>query len=250
MITLSHYEEHYRTLNLQNDCSWDELRKSYKKQIQSCHPDRVVDDSSEKAEAQEHIKALNLAYQDLSKYYKKYNSLPQIDDIEFLDDTDNATTVREAFTFEPLDTSIHQIKTAPKSRRKIIAVSVITTLLSVYLFSNMSELTSLFESSAFEMPSPPNASHSKNNGDSHTSNQTNNTLNKRDIEDNNTPPKNIKYFTIGSSVGKVMDAQGIPDKSTETIWHYGKSTITFKNGKVSNWYRHKDTPLNIDISAP
>ena len=64
------------------------------------------------------------------------------------------------------------------------------------------------------------------------------------------PEKN--YFSMGSSLGEVIIAQGEPTKMEDNIWYYGESTVTFTNGLVSEWNRHPLYPLNAvmkDTSA-
>jgi len=245
MLNLSRYEEHYKTLNLPSNCSWDELRKSYKRQIQLCHPDRLADDSSDKEEAQERIKSLNLAYQDLSKYYKTHDSLPCFDVFE-------AHEEREAFTFDPIEFSIPESTKPQKNNRKIIFSLILIMATAAYLLLDKDDFAVKYEENPDKYGSNNAAflaplSKTKNRNDATTGPEP-----TKDQQDKHPPIKKIKkikYFTIGSSVGKVMDAQGIPDKNTDSVWYYGKSTVTFENGKVASWYRHKDTPLNIDINA-
>ena len=53
------YDECYRILNTKPNCSWDELRKAYKIQIQKWHPDRFQEGTSKKDAAEEKIKDIN-----------------------------------------------------------------------------------------------------------------------------------------------------------------------------------------------
>jgi len=247
MLNLSHYEEHYKTLDLPEDCSWDELRKSYKRQIQLNHPDRLTDDSPDKEEAQERIKSLNLAYQDLSKYYKAHDSLPRFDTFEATELTSHEEhEEREAFTFDPIEPSIPAPTKPHKNNRKIILSLILITTIATYLLLDKDDFEATYEENQDKYKSAQDTSllEIKPSKDSvTTSNSPTNKQNNPAL-----PNRKKKYFTVGSSVGKVMDAQGIPDKNTDSVWYYGKSTITFENGKVASWYRHKDTPLNIDIA--
>jgi len=52
-----------------------------------------------------------------------------------------------------------------------------------------------------------------------------------------------RFFTIGSMLGEVYAIQGIPSKTEEGTWHYGKSRVYFINGSVSHWDSHPDNPL-------
>jgi len=67
------------------------------------------------------------------------------------------------------------------------------------------------------------------------------------------PTPNVNPFTIGSSMKDVSDVMGLPDsleksdlqvqmvnfkivrRYAHAIWHYGNSTVTFENGKVTKY---------------
>ncbi len=247
MTNLNTYKQHYKTLDLSIDCSWQELRTSYKRQIQLHHPDRLIDGSNEKEQAQEHMKLLNLAYQDLSKYYKMHNCLP----LPVIANDPEHVYNRESFTFDPSDTSIHQLSKPYKNRKKAIITSLFTVLVIGYILNEFYMLP--------EPPNTPKKSHELDNKQLPSAilsaqqvkhqPQKNNDNNEQITNRTDIIPREVKTFTFGSSIGAVMDAQGIPDRSTENIWYYGKSTVTFKDGKVASWYRHKESPLNIRVDS-
>jgi hypothetical protein len=58
-----------------------------------------------------------------------------------------------------------------------------------------------------------------------------------------------RFFTIGSMLGEVYAIQGIPSKTEEGVWHYGKSRIYFVNGSVSRWDSHLDNPLRASFDV-
>lgn len=68
-----------------------------------------------------------------------------------------------------------------------------------------------------------------------------------------------KYYSVGSTKNEVLKIQGEPDAINEydvlgeSVWHYGNSTIKFKNGKVvqySNYSKNLLIRLNNEKSEP
>ncbi len=57
------------------------------------------------------------------------------------------------------------------------------------------------------------------------------------------------YFTYGSSIGDVYAVQGIPTKTTDNVWHYGKSKVYFTGGKVTNWEDDPTRPLRASADV-
>lgn len=52
-------------------------------------------------------------------------------------------------------------------------------------------------------------------------------------------------FGRGATMSEVLDAQGVPDSGSESVWHYGQSTVHFHDGRVVGWKIHPDSPLNV-----
>jgi len=255
-------EEHYKTLNASPDSSWNDLRKSYKKQIQKFHPDRQVAGSAEELDAQEHIKQLNLAYQHFLTFYKTNGHLPRRSQNEKVE---NEPIIARSFEFTPQETFT---ETAPKPetthtrssklRQSYIFVSFIVGI-TAYLFVDFSETNILSiepekpTDNVTERKLPNQVFHEKPNQNFKENRNITEpvSVDSRGLtqEKHVSLDKNKSYFTYGSSMGSVLDAQGIPDKSTENTWHYGQSSVIFKDGVVIDWNRHLDSPLNAAVSA-
>jgi len=64
---------------------------------------------------------------------------------------------------------------------------------------------------------------------------------KAKMTTSNKSQSNTEYFTVGSSKDEVLQAQGNPtginkyEEMGEEVWSYGFSTVTFKNGRVSEY---------------
>lgn len=251
-------DKHYKLIGVSEGCSWKELRKSYKLQIQKFHPDRYEADSILKFDAEEHIKSLNLAYRYFQAYYKEHGSLP----VKRRPAIVGATSPPDSrpFKFKPEDTQ--DIFYSPPSVKKkkfrlVYTVALITStfiLFALYITPSSTERKLV--------PSKKQAAHVLNA----TQTDANTTLNhKSDRTYTKSSVASLQHknrhsfskpsisvsdslFSYGSSMGKVIDAQGIPDRSVNDTWYYGKSVVYFKDGVVSSWEIHIDSPLNTTIS--
>jgi hypothetical protein len=57
-------------------------------------------------------------------------------------------------------------------------------------------------------------------------------------------------ISAGSTLGEVYAIQGIPTRTEGDVWHYGKSTIRFAQGKVVSWTQDPANPLRIARDQP
>ena len=63
------------------------------------------------------------------------------------------------------------------------------------------------------------------------------------------PPVPAGMFTLGSSKGQVIRAQGEPELVRANLFRYGFSTVFFENDAVIGWHEAADTPLKVQLSA-
>ena len=57
-------------------------------------------------------------------------------------------------------------------------------------------------------------------------------------------------FTVGSTMKEVAAIQGTPDSFSEGRFGYGYSNVYFKDGRVTNWYSTRLSPLKVKLAAP
>ena len=246
--------KYYKLIGASPGCSWKELRKSYKSQIQRFHPDRYEEDSILKFDAEEHIKSLNMAYLYFQQYHKEHGCLPVQSNREYYTEDSK----EEAFKFEPAEAPQNNSYIAPsriKKYRPIFSGAlIIGAFFTIAIFITPSLTETASEKKTSIMLNMNNAktgskktliSEDKQNNSAASTKQ----LNESKTMNNSsalTPPENL--FSYGSTMGEVMDAQGIPDKSIGDKWYYGKSIVNFNDGVVSSWIIHNDNPLNTTIS--
>lgn len=258
------YKDCYIILNQKHGCSWSELRSAYKKQIQKWHPDRFKGNEKEKAAAEVRIKSINIAYNQIHKYYKKHQCLPQIEVAQqkpVVNTPETPTKPVKSTKQRPVKPSLNK-KTAssvtkPRSRRSglgLLSLSIV--IFSVYMY---------FDD---EVTSTPPAHKDTNQPENNIRSQqittrtvkqinTDNRIQKseqlipeKDTEEN----KKLKelerknsYFTYGSSIDDVITAQGTPSKTEGDTWFYGKSEVHFSEGVVTHWVRDASSPLKVQL---
>ena len=262
------YQDCYKILRINPNCSWAELRKSYKKSIQKWHPDRFKDASKEKLAAEDKIKVINIAYNQLNKYYKSNGALPLIVEKSTAAVTPKTRT-STSINNEPTKPKVHTQKYQKKEQNQQdrqenkgfsrvlqgLAVALITGSV-YYLYS---------EDNYFEEPNnldirsmqtvPINTAHASLlapvqktylpdtlDVKSHVIPVINNS------EQDERSLIEVSYFTNGSSFADVIDIMGVPTKTEDDIWFYGASEVHFIDGKVSHWVRNIDTPLKAKLT--
>ena len=68
----------YQIFDVSWDCTWEELRTAYRRQVQKHHPDRYQQHPDRQPIAKERMLGLNKAFDTLAEYYKKNGHLPGI----------------------------------------------------------------------------------------------------------------------------------------------------------------------------
>ncbi|MDH5573530.1 MAG: DnaJ domain-containing protein [Gammaproteobacteria bacterium] len=253
------FEECYKILSTSSDCTWNDLRKSYKSQIQKWHPDRFEENSAKKKAAEEKIKNLNIAFDQLSRYFKENKHLPKTDKPEIREriqprqqeksaQKDNATENSKPDSQPPL--------TKEKKHSIFWYVIIISVLIYViYIITSDADLL------------PQSVTHTANPSKTNSSNTTSHTGNIKPVKKlqssrleetaanpkaNHEPKKYSKeaFFTYGSTIRDVISIQGTPTKIDGDVWYYGESRVYFHDGIVIRWSREDNTPLNAGLALP
>ncbi|HEX9626062.1 MAG TPA: J domain-containing protein [Acidiferrobacterales bacterium] len=234
------YEWCYRTLGIEAGCGWPELRRAYQRQVRAWHPDRYPAEHPAHPEANERIKAVNIAFDRLADHYQRHGRLPAAD-------TPVATGTVQAPAPEAAPPA-----TAPPApdekparagarheadfaaawvppdaapgragglRRMALVVAILA--LTYWLWPTAS-LSPWLDAGIDPDPggAPPPIPESR---------------------------ASAPYFTTGSSLGDVYTVQGQPTHTEEGVWHYGASRVYFENGRVSRWEHDARNPLRASL---
>lgn len=281
MKTTHDFEHCYRVLQLEVGCNKDELRKAYKQLIHKWHPDRYPDASKEKVIADDKIKAINIAYDQLNKFYLKTGYLPKAQD--FLtsqqkhtapDNRHNnvpaneSTGSRRDFNVKPSantkkassKNTRHRSQPSARPFRVIIAGTIVAIMLPVMYYSlekseeadfNDSQIDKtndlLIKQSSDEFDSTTSISNIDSNTAIHAEKQLDESVNSDLAPAEQANADDLEYFTQGSTLGEVLSVQGPPSDTDGNIWFYGRSEVHFENGKVSHWIRSANYPLRVQL---
>jgi hypothetical protein len=237
------YRSSYRHLEIPPGSSWQEVRRAYKRLVKKWHPDHFHNDAKTQSIAAEKIKEINCAFDLLSQHYHTHGALPLSGEPPVAAPAGpGGTGPREAWRAAPpparpvdsaaAETVAHK-QPPPVDQKK--SGGVVTRLVLV-------ALGSWFVYALWLAPEVPPVAYAPEPGA---------------IADNtspvtDTPPETAQpgpYITYGSTVGDVYAVQGIPTKTTNNVWHYGKSKIYFSRGKVIHWEDDPSSPLKASADV-
>jgi hypothetical protein len=259
----------YQVLGVSRDCTWDELRTAYRRQVQKHHPDRFQQQPDKQLIAKERMLELNKAFDTLEEYFKKTGHLPT--------DTLKRPAVEPA-TYTQAETVNPQTNTRPSysapdikpaksnqtTRRTSWGLVIVIAILGYYFFwetvpepdnsySNASSGVPLHESNTTIRDGTLKHSSQDHLPKEIDSNQvhTEPGIDRQMLPSNNLAPLGMQgkidegpYFTYGDTPGKVFEVQGVPTRTVGDIWFYGSSEVHFNKGVVVSWYNSPSHPLN------
>jgi hypothetical protein len=226
------YFNSYRVLGIDHHATWSEVTVSYRRLIHRWHPDRHQQDASARAIAETRTQEIIAAYRILATYYKRHGNLPlnvPPDTIATAAGASNAMPADATIFAEPPlrpaaqgpDIANTQ-EPQPSHFKQPVAWSAVIAIAGYVLWALV-----------LHEPNDPRANRSTPTlPDDHESAQTE----RRRSDD--------KYFTVGSTLAEVYDAQGTPSRVENDVWHYGASKIYFSKGSVVRWESAPGNPLN------
>jgi hypothetical protein len=235
---MNDYTHAYRLLGVPPNCSLQVLKAARRRLVKSWHPDHFAAGTEMRRQAEERIKDINTAFEHLLGYYKQFGALPRpntADDV--LPPTPPAVVNpiptknvgapgRAEPGIEPShpENSVFGTRLASPVARWIVAVAAVSlTVATARLVLKQEQHTDSKAAVSSSRQTPP------------------------------APPARDEYFTIGSTLGEVYAAQGVPTATSNGAWRYGKSTVYFTDGLVTSWEEDPADPLKatmLSISMP
>ncbi|MFV1992968.1 MAG: J domain-containing protein [Acidiferrobacterales bacterium] len=240
---------HYRTLNIDAPCTWEQLRQQYRKLANTWHPDRLQDNPEKLSIAENKLKEINLAYAFFSNYFKAHGALPTLeqktpDPVEINIEPENKSNLEPERTtetaghrpFNDFETTIDpgSGEKSNNTRRRVMTMFLLFVA-AIVGWNYIDETDTLQEADALREEVLPDQ-HSKPTADIYSL--------EKNIEIRQ-PAKDQKFFSYGSTLGQVHDAQGTPTRTEGDTWYYGKSKVHFTNGRVAGWEISNDDPLHV-----
>jgi hypothetical protein len=210
------YAHDYRILGVAPGCSLHVLKAARRRLVKSWHPDRHLSGSDTRRHAEERIKDINTAFDRLTQYYANFGVLPSLIEPPL-------APAPSAPPAEPVSgENRHPVRSRASLRWVIVLITIGLTAEALHVLRqephpDATEPAALTPVSATS-PAIPEAPHNP-----------------------------VKYFTVGSSLGEVYAAQGVPTLIENGVWHYGKSKVYFKAGAVISWEHDSANPLNATV---
>ncbi|MDQ1363867.1 MAG: hypothetical protein QG652_1729 [Pseudomonadota bacterium] len=232
------YTECYRILDVNPACSWDELRRAYKHQIQKWHPDRFADKTAEKEAADDKIKRITAAHQQLVAYYRQHGKLPAPETEPVPQKLPQPDVVHVHAATSPV-----RSRPAAKIQKKSGVMPVVGGLIIIgILFWLYTQSDDLIDSEYTSNKPNKSSVQTKNSGYEEGQYEQAGENGSITVE-----PVTGKFITYGSSIGEVISIQGPPDKDEGDIWYYGDSELYFEKGKVTGWKHISGSGLKTGI---
>lgn len=250
-------KQNYKILNVNPGCSWEELRRAYKKQIQKWHPDRFTGNATEQeaAVADDKIKNVNVAFNYFLKYYREHGDLPSVESEE--PNNKHNTSVTKPATSKSKEknkttTGSYRPNNSDKEKKSTpLYLFLASIFLIIYLVAihedDKTQLQNEITHPQQESGTADNAKPEIKSTETPYEQLVGNGTDKESEEKENIKKEDL-YFSYGSTIGEVINAQGEPTKIENETWYYGNAIVYFKDGAVIDWKRDPDTPLKIKFN--
>lgn len=235
----------YQTLDLEPGCSWTELQSAYRRLVQKWHPDRHQNHPDMHQLAAQRILELNEAFETLSQHHTRYGYLPGEPAL-----AQRAAALTESKRVRTNHRNVEPIVLGTTERTPWWLLTIAVLVLCYALYLAFSDNTHL-------IGSPPtlddNAVQGLDADETLGMPAADTLLGISEPEPPApsattkaiAPPLPAAFFARGDSPGKVIEAQGIPNRTVGDIWFYGQSEVYFNKGKVVSWREAPSNPLKV-----
>lgn len=244
---MNDYAYAYRLLGVPPNCSLSVLKAARRRLVKSWHPDHFPAGTEKRRQAEERIKDINTAFEHLLRYYKEFGMLPvpsanvaaQTASTVVSPTPQNVTapnnTSREGEPSLSDDPTLNARRTRTATRWIALLSLVSLSVVTAYIALRQTDQPPILPEPA-PQPTPSAAGAAR-------------ASRKPPL----TRPAHDRYFTIGSTLGQVYAAQGVPTSTKNGAWFYGKSIVYFTDGIVTSWEEDPANPLNatmLSIATP
>jgi len=215
----------YLMLEVKPGASLEEVKSAYRELVKVWHPDRFSHDPKLRDKAADKLKKINLAYERICKAgaeprpYSRQRE--QGDEGQNREQTYGHTQPPRPSARRRTRLNPSRIWTSLVHYGKPVA-AVAVSLALIYVLYPESEPQLLIELPPEE---PPVVTPAKGT--------TVRRANRPQARAFKLPDP--KLFGVGSTKAEVIEAQGSPDRATDTLFVYGTSDVVFENDKVKSW---------------
>jgi len=251
-------EECYRILGISPGASLDEVKRRYRTLAKLYHPDAYgsgVSKSLSKDEAAEHFRKVTEAYKTIVEFKIFEKIFEEAEQSVFSDKFQSAS--KSTFDDErPHARSFYQKKEYRNNNpgfgfrspvikrlyiRKMAIISVVLLTLGFVLFVRL-------DNPRKQVVNPSNKIVTVSSGSSLSGMPSSKPLlpARKSIDSVFPAALSRSFFTVNSTDDEVLAVQGVPDRKSGQIWHYGLSKVMFRDGRVVG-YDNFDGSLKVRL---
>lgn len=237
---LDNIKKSYKILDVPFDASVEEIRRKYRLLIKTYHPDVCKDIAPE--EAHKRIREITEAYKTIMarKSFERIYREVKSESFPAESSVYQDATLNNSFKGKKANTFSTKYLFQNLRLKGICGLLVFITVIAViYLFltdehsGNNGKVTVSEGSKAVTVLS-------ESTGSSGSQNSAENEKSADFSADK------IFFFTLGSTEKEVLAVQGIPERKSGQVWHYGLSRVIFRDGKVVG-YDNFDGSLRVRL---
>jgi hypothetical protein len=248
----------YRILEIGANASLEEIKQAYREQARVWHPDRFPNDVRLQQKAQERLKQINLAYEQICGRGTHEPRRPTTSTAGPTPQQAHQTTPPPQWT--PPKPSPQAARSAPPRTQSkswfwgpagrprhawvlylgvaVAAVLFVLPYIPIPPPTQQSQSSSPRQTNVFDQFDPPRVASPRPSSVLEPINRV--ATAPTPIEIRRAEPVSelgpqSRYFTIGSTKNDVLRIQGSPDRFTDTTFSYGSSDVRFEADRVVSW---------------
>ena len=214
------YNRLYLELDLQPNCSVDELRQAYRRHVAGLHPDRG--DHDPQRDGSLPLSDLNALYDEVVRFHQRYGRLPGA-----TRPAQVRTPVPASAVSATADVTTASDRAPGSSGRHLWLALLLMAVVIAALVLGSPE------------PSEPTRPA---------------VMQQRSIATPDAPPSTNEALpsrlALGMDVEAVLAIQGEPVRRSDVEWTYGPSWLRFERGKLVDWYSSQLRPLRTSGARP
>ena len=253
----------YRLFDVEPGVPLEEVKRAYRELVRVWHPDRFAHDPALQQRAQEKLKQINLAYEQICNrgvdepFGRTASAETNSNDAKEYARSSGSDASSNSDADEK-DAAPHQTSQTNWGRRFAqfaVTVVVITILKAAFSTNEDARSRNITYSAPYPQPTPTDQV--SQSPATRIKQQTENASglvkdNEAESPVTKTPEPDSSvarttggdFFTVGSTQDEVLAVQGTPQKFTESEFGYDYSTVYFAGGRVSSW---SDISKNLKV---
>ncbi len=253
----------YRILDVKLGASREEIKRAYWELVRVWHPDRFAHDPALQRKAQEKLKQINLAYEQIGKSdgeeprraAQSEKSRPtgpaQPSGPSGSDTSPNSTRSYQEASKQPSQQSPPQTNWARRFVQLFVAVLVISIVRAIFSTNEYPRrrdgaytVPYVQSTPNYEVPQPGLAPATPELIADTNAGAGQKTLGSYSPTGSTT---RRDFFTVGSTRDEVLRVQGTPTAFSDTTLTFGLSDVYLTNGKVYSWHEYATSPLKAKL---